>query len=172
MRKILFLCIIVLCAFTTYAQHIVSVAIKKNKDKTPLAGATATIVLLNKTTVADSVGIATFANIAAGTYQIKISYVGLEEQEVTVQVPQADSAMAEVLLEEGEEHEEEVIITTTRIKSSFLFGAGWYFHVVHSTISIYRNIAKCPAVCVYIRQGIFIRLPVGGVRLPVCFSMA
>ena len=114
MRKILFLCIIVLCAFTTYAQHIVSVAIKKNKDKTPLAGATATIVLLNKTTVADSVGIATFANIAAGTYQIKISYIGLEEQEVTVQVPQADSAMAEVLLEEGEEHEEEVIITTTR----------------------------------------------------------
>ena len=114
MKKILFLCIVALCAFTTYAQHTISVAIKKNEDKTPLAGATATIVSLNKATVADSLGIATFANIAAGTYQIKISYVGFEEQEVTVQVPQSDSATLEVLLQEGEEHEEEVIVTTTR----------------------------------------------------------
>ena len=114
MKKILFLCIAVLCAFTTYAQHNVTLSIKKNEDKSPLSGATATIVSLNKTSVADSLGIVTFADIAAGTYQIKISYVGLEEQEVTVQVPQADSAMLEVLLEEGEEHEEEVIVTTTR----------------------------------------------------------
>ncbi len=114
MKKTLLLCIVVLCAFTTYAQHNVTLSIKNNEDKTPLAGATATIVSLNKTTVADSVGIATFANIAAGTYQIKISYVGLEEQEVTVQVPPSDSAALEVLLEEGEEHEEEVIVTTTR----------------------------------------------------------
>lgn len=114
MKKILFLCIVVLCAFTTYAQHNVTLSIKKNEDRSPLSGATATIVSLNKTSVADSLGIVTFADIAAGTYQIKISYVGLEEQEVTVQVPQADSARLEVLLEEGEEHEEEVIVTTTR----------------------------------------------------------
>lgn len=115
MKKILFLCIVVLCAFTTYAQHTVTLSIKKNEDKSPLAGATATIVSLNKTTVADSLGVASFANIAAGTYQIKISYVGLEEQEVTVQVPQPGSADLEVLLEEGEEHEEEVIVTATRL---------------------------------------------------------
>ena len=115
MNKILFLCLALLCVCTTYAQHTVSVAIKKNDNNAPLAGATATIVSLNKTTVADSLGIATFANIAAGTYQIKISYVGLKEQEATVQVPQGDSATLEVLLEEGEEYEEEVIVTATRI---------------------------------------------------------
>jgi iron complex outermembrane receptor protein len=104
----------VLCAFTTYAQYTVTLSIKKNEDKTPLAGATATIVSLNKTTIADNSGIVTFANIAAGTFQIKVSYVGLEEQEITVQFPQADSAILEVLLKEGDEHEEEVIITTTR----------------------------------------------------------
>jgi outer membrane receptor for ferrienterochelin and colicins len=114
MKKILFLCLVVLYAFTTYAQHNVTISIKKSEDKTPLAGATAIIVSLNKTAVADSLGIATFANIAAGTYQIKVSYVGLEEQEVSVQVPQSDSTTIEVLLEEGEEHEEEVIVTTTR----------------------------------------------------------
>ena len=115
MNKILFLCLALLCACSTYAQHTVSVAIKKNDNNAPLAGATATIVSLNKTTVADSLGIANFVNIAAGTYQIKISYVGLKEQEATVQVPQGDSATLEVLLEEGEEYEEEVIVTATRI---------------------------------------------------------
>jgi iron complex outermembrane receptor protein len=104
-----------LCAFTTYAQHTISLLIKKVEDKTPLAGATATIVQLNRTVVADSLGLATFANVAAGSYQIKISFVGLAEQEITVQVPQPDSLAFEVLLEEGEEHEEEVVVRATRI---------------------------------------------------------
>src|SRR5687768_6405935 len=107
MKKILLLSIVVLCAFTTYAQHIIRLSIKSSEEKIPLAGATATIPTLNKTTVADSLGIATFADIAAGTYQITVSYVGLEERELIVQVPQPDSAITEVLLEEGEEHEEE-----------------------------------------------------------------
>lgn len=54
-------------------------------------------------------------------------------------------------------------------KNSFALCAGWYFHVVHGAISIYRTIAKCTAVWIYIRQCIFIGLPVGGIRLPVCF---
>ena len=115
MKKMLLLSIVVLCAFTTYAQHTIRLSIKNSEEKTPLAGATATIAALNKTTLADSLGIATFADIAAGTYQIRVSYVGLEEQEVTVQVPQADSVITEVLLEEGEEKEEEVVVTATRI---------------------------------------------------------
>lgn len=111
----LLLSIVVLCAFTTYAQHTIRLSIKKSEENTPLAGATATIPTINKTTVADSLGIATFADIAAGTYSIKVSYVGLEEQEVSVQVPQANSVITEVLLEEAEEHEEEVVVTATRI---------------------------------------------------------
>jgi iron complex outermembrane receptor protein len=115
MKKILLLCIVVLCAFTTYAQHTLIISIKNSEEKTPLAGATATILSLNRTAVADSLGIVTFANIAAGSYQIKVSYVGLEEQEVTVQIPQPDSSAIEILLKEGEEHEEEVVVRATRI---------------------------------------------------------
>jgi outer membrane receptor for ferrienterochelin and colicins len=118
MKKVLFLCIVVFYTFTTYAQHNISISIKNSEDKTPLGGATATIVSLNQTTIADSLGIATFKNIATGTYQIKVSYVGLEEQEIIVQVPRADSAAIEVLLEEGEEHEEEVVVRATRISRS------------------------------------------------------
>lgn len=115
MKKTLFLCIVVLFAFATYAQHTITLAIKNSEEKIPLAGATATIALLNRTTVADSSGIATFANIAAGNYQIKVSYVGLAEQDVTVQVPQPDNTTFEVFLEEGTENEEEVVVTATRI---------------------------------------------------------
>ena len=115
MKKVLLLCIVSLCAFTTYAQHTLTLFIKSSGEKSPLAGATATIVSLNRTTIADSLGMVTFTNLAAGTYTINISFVGLEEQEISVQVPQPDSAAIEVLLEESEEHEEEVVVRATRI---------------------------------------------------------
>jgi Outer membrane receptor for ferrienterochelin and colicins len=115
MKKMLVLSVVVLCAITTYAQHTIRISIQSSKGNTPLAGATATVVSLNRTTIADNSGIATFANIAAGTYQIKVSYVGFAEHEVTVQVPQPDSTLVKVLLEEGEEHEEEVVVRATRI---------------------------------------------------------
>ena len=113
MKKILFLCIVLLCTLITYAQHTIRLSIKNSEDKSLLAGATATIISLNKTSVADSSGIATFTNIPPGTYQIKVSYVGLEEQEVSVQVPLTDK-ITRSTIEEGEEHEEEVMVTTTR----------------------------------------------------------
>jgi len=104
----------VFCAFATYAQYTIKLSIKNSEDKTALGGATASISSINKTTIADSLGIATFANIAVGTYSVKISYVGLEEKEITIQVPQPDSTILEVLLGHGEEHEDEVVVTATR----------------------------------------------------------
>lgn len=113
MKKILLLCIIALCACTTYAQYTLTLSIRSSGERTPLAGATATIVSLSRTAVADSLGIATFANMAPGRYRVNVSYVGLAGQDVTVQVP--DSVTVEVLLEEGKEHEEEVVVRATRI---------------------------------------------------------
>lgn len=115
MKRILFLCLAVLCIGTTYAQHTITLSIKNSEEKTPLPRATANIVSLNQATIADSLGLATFANIAPGTYQIKVSHVGFAEQQVTVQVPQPENAPVEILLEEGEEHEEEVVVKATRI---------------------------------------------------------
>ena len=118
MKHILMLCILLISATGIYAQHNIRISIKNKEEGQPLAGASATIVSLNKTTTADSSGIATFVNIAKGVYKISVSFVGLEEEEITVTVPQPDSSITEVLLDEGEEHEEEIIVTATRTSRS------------------------------------------------------
>jgi outer membrane receptor for ferrienterochelin and colicins len=114
MRTVLSL-IVVLSAITAYPQHTLTLSIKSNQQKIPLAGATATLLPSNKTTVADSSGIAIFADISAGTYRIKVSYVGFADQQITVHVPQSASAVIELFLTENEGHEEEVVVTATRI---------------------------------------------------------
>jgi outer membrane receptor for ferrienterochelin and colicins len=104
-----------LLAFTgVSAQHSIKISIKDKEEKNPLPGTSVTIQSINKTVVADSLGIALFSNLAAGVYKINISYVGMEEQEIIITVPQPDSPLTEVLLEAAEE-EEEVIVTATRI---------------------------------------------------------
>jgi outer membrane receptor for ferrienterochelin and colicins len=103
-----------LLAFTGYAQHTVKLSVKSREDKTPLTGASVFMQPGNKTVVTDSMGIAILSNIAIGSYKVKVSYVGMEEQELTIQVPQMDGMAIEVWLNEAEEHEEEVIITATR----------------------------------------------------------
>lgn len=110
--------IVMLFVCTTNAQHTIILSIKDSEKKTPLAGATATITALNKSIVADSFGTAKFINIAAGQYQINISYIGFEDMVITVQVPQINDKATEVLLTESdahEEHDEEVVVTATRI---------------------------------------------------------
>jgi iron complex outermembrane receptor protein len=106
---------VILFAFTGYAQHTLTLSIKGKEDKASLQGATVTITSLSKTVIADSTGIAVFVNIPAGPYQIKVSYADLKEQELTVQVPQPGNQPIDVLLEEGDEHEEEVVVKATRI---------------------------------------------------------
>lgn len=118
MKKALLLSIAVIWGCMSYAQYEIKLSIKKSEDKKPLAGATAVINSLSKTSIADSLGIVNFANITAGTYNIAISYVGLSNKEVMVEVPQPDSAIQEVLLEETEEHEDEVVVTATRVSRS------------------------------------------------------
>ena len=114
MKHILALGMVLIACTGIYAQHTVKLLIKNSEEKHPLAGATVTIASLNKTTLADSLGVAIFAGIAAGTYKITVSYVGLEEREVTLTVPQPDSSGLEVLLKAGEEDDNEVVVTATR----------------------------------------------------------
>src|SRR5688500_14155624 len=114
MKYLLAVFIMLLACNGIFGQHTIRLSIKDSEDKQPLASATAIITAWNKTSVADSTGLVTFENIPEGTYAITVSYVGLEEQKVTVQVPQP-GGMVLVFLEQAEEHEEEVIVTTTRI---------------------------------------------------------
>lgn len=114
MKHILSLCIALFAAIISFGQHTLKISVKNAGDKTPLSGATVTIVQLNKTTVADSSGVATFTGLPADAYKLKISYVGLIDREATVGVPQPADESFEVFLNKGEEQEEEVIISSTR----------------------------------------------------------
>ena len=113
--KFLFLfCIAALCTSTIHAQHTIKLLIKTSAEKQPLPGATAIIKSLNKTAIADSAGIVTFANLKTGTFKITISYVGLEEKEISVTLPVPTDEPLEVLLQEDEEHDHEIVVTATR----------------------------------------------------------
>ncbi|MCU0394698.1 MAG: TonB-dependent receptor [Chitinophagaceae bacterium] len=119
MKKISFLLVAVLCAFAANAQHILTLYVKKAEDKQPLPGATVTIASPARSSASDSLGMVRFENLAAGSYAITISHVGLVEQNITISVPLKGDTPAEVFLEEEEDHEEEegedVVITATRI---------------------------------------------------------
>ncbi|WP_026769123.1 TonB-dependent receptor [Asinibacterium sp. OR53] len=114
MRHTLLVCMLFLACTGIYAQHTIRLQIKKDEEKQPLAGATATIPSLKKSVVSDSGGIAVFTNIAAGSYKITISFVGFEERSITVAVPQPAATLTEILLKEAEANEQEVVVTATR----------------------------------------------------------
>lgn len=114
MKHILALCMLLVAATGIYAQHTIRLQVKNSEEKRPLPGATARIASLNRMAATDSFGMVTFTNMTAGTYSIKISHVGLEEQDISVTVPQPDSSIQEVFLKEAEENEDEVVVTATR----------------------------------------------------------
>jgi outer membrane receptor for ferrienterochelin and colicins len=115
MKKIISLCFALCCTGVLYAQHAVKLTIQNKEDASALAGASARIITIDKTAIADSAGIVSFSNIAAGTYQIVVSFVGYESVEITIVVPQSTDDVQLVLLEQLEEDaEEEVLVTATR----------------------------------------------------------
>lgn len=118
MKHILLLCMLALACIGAYAQHTIRLSIKNSDEKRPLAGATAMIKSINKTAIADSAGIVTFTNLAAGTFTVAISYVGLKEQEISVTAPMITAGPLEVLLDADEEQEDELVITATRASRS------------------------------------------------------
>jgi outer membrane receptor for ferrienterochelin and colicins len=119
MKKILITGIIAICAMATYAQQTIKLSVKNKEDTSSLAGATATIMSLHKSAIADSSGTITFSDVPEGTYTIKLSYVELEEKEITVTVPLATKEPVEIFLaKSGEEDEDEVIVTSTRTSRS------------------------------------------------------
>jgi len=117
MKHILSVCIVLFLNGCLYAQYTIKLSVK-DKEKNPLPGSTATIVSLNKTAIADSMGLVVFLNLPEGIYTIKISHVGKEELDIAVTIPQPKDSSFEILLQEGEEPEEEIIITATRTSRS------------------------------------------------------
>ena len=116
MKHILSFCIAVFFAMIAHAQHNLGISVRSSIGNTPLPGASVTLLPVNKTMISDSAGTVTFMEIPPGNYIIQVTYVGMEEKEVSVSVPQTGSTPLLILMESHEEHdEEEVVVTATRI---------------------------------------------------------
>jgi outer membrane receptor for ferrienterochelin and colicins len=105
------------CMFTQ-AQHTLKLVVKHKEDGAALAGASASILAVNKTGITDSSGVVVFSNMPAGNYQVRINYVGMMEKEMAVTLPQTNNEGQEIFMEGEDGEEEEVIITATRTSRS------------------------------------------------------
>jgi iron complex outermembrane receptor protein len=110
--KILFTSIAMCFITCTQAQNIFKAIIKSPEHSLP--GATLFWKEQKKSFVADSAGMVTINNIPNGKQSFTVSHVGFEEKEISYTFPLVSAPMVEIILEEHEEGEEEVIITSTR----------------------------------------------------------
>ncbi len=110
-----FLFILLLTGFVAKAQNNFSCFVKDAANKESLQGVTAKINGA-KSTASDSLGRIAFKNIAAGNIKITFSFVGYENQTMNFQIPQGDTVQI-IYLQQNEETEEEVIITSSRTNS-------------------------------------------------------
>jgi len=74
-----------------------------------LPGATIYIESLHTGAISDVNGFYTLANLAAGTYRVKVSYVGYSPAEFTITIPEGKTVERDVTLNEGIELQEVVV---------------------------------------------------------------
>ena len=96
------------------AQHSLQVKVIYPETNMPVLSATVSIGTLKKNAATDSLGVAVFKNLAAGSYKVKVSHIGFENQVATVTIPQNESFLLFTITEAAEEEEEEVIVQSTR----------------------------------------------------------
>jgi len=115
MKSIIFVFLLLVFGYADLdAQTTIKLIIKNAHSKEPLLGATAKITELNKTSQSDSAGIVVFQSLPNGTYSVLITYIGFSAKKITIASPLITDSLAEVLLEENEQEEEDIIVTATR----------------------------------------------------------
>ena len=115
MKHIIFVALLmILGSYDVDAQTTIKILVQNSNTKEPLSAATAKLMPLNKTAIADTTGIIVFEKIPNGTHALSISYVGFVDKTIRITTPLATDSIVPILMEENEE-EEEVIVTATRI---------------------------------------------------------
>lgn len=114
MKKLLYSFFILCWSLASKAQSPLSIQVK-NETREPLTGATVKIKELNRTRLTDTAGNALFDNLPDGNYTLKISFVGMTEKEVRVQIPRPLNEVLAIILEQETEEDEEIVVSATRI---------------------------------------------------------
>jgi outer membrane receptor for ferrienterochelin and colicins len=95
------------------AQNTVTVEVKEESGE-PLVGATLVIEGTQEGTITNMEGITRFENLPDGMFRFSISFLGYEENKITLHFPEDNHRTIEVLLKEKDEELEEVVVSTTR----------------------------------------------------------
>ena len=115
MKKYIFLCTVLLVSGFVHAQNTLTGTILDSETKEALAGASASIDSLQIFSSANSKGRFILTDIPDGLHKIKFSFIGYKESSLTITFPPGAADPLEILLvNEGEELEEVVIISSTR----------------------------------------------------------
>ena len=110
--QILFFILIISASFT-FAQNSVNIEVREETGEA-LIGVNILVEGTMTGTVTDTEGKAILDKLPDGIVQIKISYLGFKEKEITLNFPQDNNKTFKVALEEDQEELEEVTIATTR----------------------------------------------------------
>jgi len=113
MRNTIFILLAFLSAGLTHAQNTITFEIKDDSGG-PLIGATVVVEGTSKGTITNAQGVAELTNIQDGQLEFDISFIGYEEYKITLSFPQDNNRTLEIVLEEGDEELEEIVISTTR----------------------------------------------------------
>ncbi len=97
----------------SHAQYRVNFVVKSETGEA-LVGATISIPGTITGTISDAEGKAQLENLAPGRFELRISYVGYEEQKVILNFPVDDGKMIQIELDEEGEELEEVLVFSTR----------------------------------------------------------
>jgi len=97
-----------------HGQNNLKIKVVHGDQKESLPGATVKLYSVNKTSVADSNGVALFTDLKPERYVWEISHVGFKTMRGTVWVLDNEKNEVEFVLETEHEEEEEVVIQSTR----------------------------------------------------------
>ena len=111
MKYFLILVFPVLFTEICYSQNSLSFKVKGESGE-PLIGANIIIKATATGTITNEGGIAKFSDLPDGKIDFLISFIGYEEQKITLVFPQNNNKTIEIELEEGEELEEVVVAAT------------------------------------------------------------
>ena len=95
-----------------YGQNTFNATVLDADSQESLIGVNIFFETLEKGSITDLNGEVSLENLPDGTFEIKISYVGYQEKEIEVSLPQKEPLI--ILLESGSEELESVTVTTTR----------------------------------------------------------
>ena len=112
MKKLLLSLLAMTTISVVYCQNTFNATILDGETQEPLIGVNVFIETLDRGEVTNLDGAVEIKNLPSGSFEIRITYVGYQEKEIEITLPQQEPLI--ILLESGSEELETVTVSTTR----------------------------------------------------------